>query len=159
MVITKREGSSYTWHVKPRPIPYSTPAGQSAVLSKGVHFSRWQILLLAVVLALIGIYIIYLSHADTSSGNYLKVNFPTIGIAGAGGTTGYWLVGTDGGIFSQGTARPSMAPWDRPVLEILRTASRRPGRPQRLHIDSPLLVGAGGAQNQIHGAGHLLHGL
>ncbi len=74
---------------KTKTTTHATPAGQSAVLSQGLRFSRLQILLLAVILAIIGVFIIYLSHADGSSGSSVTVNFPPIGVAGSGSNTGY----------------------------------------------------------------------
>ena len=52
------------------------------------------------IITVFGVKIMFASHAAT-----LTVNFPPVAIGGSGSNDGYWLVASDGGVFSQGTAK------------------------------------------------------
>ncbi len=76
---------------------------KSKIVSQTVGFKKLKIrksnfLLVVILVAIVGVYFIYKSFADAS----VQVNFPPVGIAGAGSNDGYWMAASDGGVFTQG---------------------------------------------------------
>ena len=71
-------------------------------LSSGSNrFNKLGMLVFAVLFAAVLSYVIYRSFAASTT---VSVNSPVVGIAGAKSTNdGYWLLGSDGGVFTEGT--------------------------------------------------------
>ena len=65
-------------------------------------YTKVTSILFVIALVAFGVHYIVGTHADA---NTVKVNFPPVGIAGGSTNTGYFLAGSDGGVFAQGTAQ------------------------------------------------------
>src|ERR1700677_3473181 len=73
---------------------------KSKVSIKG-RFSKVQMIVFVLIFAAIGSYVGVKSFAASTT---VSVNSPIVGVAGASSTNdGYWLLGSDGGVFTEGT--------------------------------------------------------
>ncbi len=71
-------------------------------LSKNYKFSLLHASIFILIFAILGGYFVWKSFAYTTSS--VHVNFAPVGIANAGTNSSYWLVSSDGGVFSMGGA-------------------------------------------------------
>ena len=71
-------------------------------LRKGFSFSKSQALIVIAIIAAVGGYFIYHSFAATSG--KITSAYPTVAVLNAGSPTNYWVVASNGGVFSMGSA-------------------------------------------------------
>jgi hypothetical protein len=74
--------------------------------SKGFgHIEMFTIVLVVAAIAGVGYFVYNRGHKVAHAGSAtVAITSPVIGIAGSGGTDGYWLYSSDGGVFAEGSA-------------------------------------------------------